>query len=58
MATREAVVWKLSLEGVSPSCPQHCEWVRCLELRGRAGCVLSVCKILSNTPNPGGKQAQ
>lgn len=40
MATQEAVGWKLSLEGVSPSCPQQCEWVRCLELRGRAGYVL------------------
>lgn len=54
MATREATGWKLSLEGASPSCPQQCEWVRCLELRGRAGRVLSVCRILSNAPIPGG----
>lgn len=42
MAAWEAVGSKLSLEGASPSCPQQCEWVRCLELRGRAGCVQSV----------------
>lgn len=42
MATREAMGWKLSLEAASPSFPQQCEWVRCLELRGRAGRVLSV----------------
>lgn len=54
MATREAVGRKLSLEGASPSCPQQCEWVRCLELRGRAGRVLSTCRILSKTPIPGG----
>ena len=54
MATREAVGWKLSLEGASPSCPQQCEWVRCLQLRSRAGRVLSVCRrSLSNAPIPG-----
>lgn len=54
MATREAVGWKLSLEGASPSCPQQCEWVRCLQLRSRAGRVLSVCRSrLSNAPMPG-----
>lgn len=58
MATQEAVGWKLSLEGVSPSCPQQCEWVRCLELRGRAGCALSVCRILSNAPSPRGGQTR
>lgn len=58
MATREAMGWKLSLEAASPSFPQQCEWVRCLELRGRAGRVLSVCRILSNAPNPRGRQAQ
>lgn len=29
--------WELSLKGAVPSCPQQCEWVRCLELKGRAG---------------------
>lgn len=58
MAAWEAVGSKLSLEGASPSCPQQCEWVRCLELRGRAGHVQSVCRILSNAPNPRGRQAQ
>lgn len=36
MATQVALGWKLSPEGTSPGCPQQCEWVRCLELRGRA----------------------
>lgn len=51
---REAVGWKLSLEGASPGCPQQCEWVRCLELRGRAGRVPSVCRVLSSAPSPRG----
>lgn len=52
MAAREAVGWKPSLEGASPSCPQQCEWVRCLEPRGRAGRVLSVQNPIKR-PHPG-----
>lgn len=54
----EAVGWKLSLEGPPLGCPQQCEWVRCLELRGRAGHVLSVCRILSDAASPRGQQAE
>lgn len=42
MATQVALLWKLSPEGASPGCSQQCEWVRCLELRGRAG-VFCLC---------------
>lgn len=52
--------WKLSLEGAVPSCPQQCEWVRCLELRGQ-GWARPVCAdpAACMPPAPGaGRQAQ
>lgn len=49
----EAVGWKLSLEGPPPGCPQQCERVWCLELRGRAGHVLSVQNPIRCPQSPG-----
>lgn len=58
MATQAALVWKLSPEGASPGCPQQCEWVRCLELRGRAGVSCLCAESYQMSPVPGvGRQS-
>lgn len=48
-----ALGWKLSPEGASPGCPQQCERVRCLELRGRAAMSCLCAESYQMSPFPG-----
>lgn len=52
--------WELSLEGAVPSCPQQCEWVRCLELKGRAGheCLQALSHVCPQPQGQTGRQSE